>query len=234
MPNWSHGQAGIAGALAAAGVALDRPDLVEAARLARSTCSPSATPATAGCGFDHRIPGQEGLDTLHLLLVPRAGRHVAAVRRAGPRRRARGRWPHAVRLGAGVPALAPRLRHPRAPLPRLLGQRRALLRYGGRRRRGAQRLAAARVRRGPRLRDHPRRRDRRPGVRRRRPCLLALRRAPQRRPAPPTRRRAGCRGRPGSRRTSSASPASSSRAATPPRSRGWTPGGRCLHRQSVG
>ena len=51
---------------------------------------------------------------------------------------------------------------------------------------------------------------------RRRPRLLALRRAPQRRPAPPARRRAGCRARPASRRTSSASPGSSSRAATPP------------------
>jgi hypothetical protein len=32
MPNWSHGQAGIAGALALAGVAQDRPDWIEAAR----------------------------------------------------------------------------------------------------------------------------------------------------------------------------------------------------------
>ena len=157
MPNWSHGQAGIAGSLAAAGMALDRPDLVDAAAAsgaehlltlgrhqrrrppapsldprARTTSTPSPTPGATDrpappcCSPPSTAPG----------FPPSAGRH-------------------AVRLGAGLPALAARLGNPRAPLPRLLGQRRPLLRHGRRRRCRPQRLAAARPRRRPRLRDHP-------------------------------------------------------------------------------
>ncbi len=62
MPNWSHGQAGIAGALAVAGVALDRPDLVEVARLGAEHLLSIGDTSDGGLRFDHRIPGQEGLD----------------------------------------------------------------------------------------------------------------------------------------------------------------------------
>lgn len=55
MPNWSHGLAGIAAALALAGSALDRPDVVERAR----------------SGAEHlvglRVPGHPGLALPHLV-----------------------------------------------------------------------------------------------------------------------------------------------------------------------
>jgi lantibiotic modifying enzyme len=63
MPNWSHGQAGIAGTLAAAGLALDRPDLVEVARLGAEHLISLGDTSDGGLRLDHRIPGQEGLDT---------------------------------------------------------------------------------------------------------------------------------------------------------------------------
>lgn len=63
MPNWSHGLAGIAGALAAAGVALSRPDLVDAARLGADHLATLADTSDGGMRLPHVIPGQEGLDT---------------------------------------------------------------------------------------------------------------------------------------------------------------------------
>ncbi len=63
MPNWSHGQAGIAGTLAAAGVALSRPDLVEVARLGAEHLVSGGDTSDGGLRLDHRIPGQDGLDT---------------------------------------------------------------------------------------------------------------------------------------------------------------------------
>ncbi len=63
MPNWSHGQAGIAGSLAAAGIALDRPDLVELARRGAEDLLVLGDTSDGGLRFPHRIPGQEGLDT---------------------------------------------------------------------------------------------------------------------------------------------------------------------------
>jgi hypothetical protein len=52
MPNWSHGLAGIAGTLARAGLALDRRDLVDAARLGAEHLVTLATPASLeGGGF---------------------------------------------------------------------------------------------------------------------------------------------------------------------------------------
>jgi hypothetical protein len=63
MPNWSHGQAGVAGAVAAAGIALGRPDLVEAARLGAEHLLSLGDTADGGLRLAHRIPGQEGLDT---------------------------------------------------------------------------------------------------------------------------------------------------------------------------
>ena len=63
MPNWSHGLAGIAGSLAAAGSRLDRPDLVEAARLGAEHLVTLADTSDGGLRLPHVIPGQEGLDT---------------------------------------------------------------------------------------------------------------------------------------------------------------------------
>ena len=63
MPNWSHGQAGIAGTLAAAGVALGRPDLVEGATRGAEHLLSLGDTSDGGLRLQHRIPGQEGLDT---------------------------------------------------------------------------------------------------------------------------------------------------------------------------
>jgi hypothetical protein len=63
MPNWSHGQAGIAGTMAAAGLALGRPDLVEVARLGAEHLVSGGDTSDGGLRLDHRIPGQDGLDT---------------------------------------------------------------------------------------------------------------------------------------------------------------------------
>ncbi len=63
MPNWSHGLAGIAGTLAAAGMTLDRPELVEAARLGAEHLVSIADTGDGGMRVAHVIPGQEGLDT---------------------------------------------------------------------------------------------------------------------------------------------------------------------------
>jgi hypothetical protein len=59
MPNWSHGLAGVAGALARAGVALSRPDLVDAARLGAQHLVSLADPASladGGFAVPRRIP----------------------------------------------------------------------------------------------------------------------------------------------------------------------------------
>jgi hypothetical protein len=63
MPNWSHGLAGIAGSLAAAGVELGRPDLVDAGRLGAEHLLTLADTGDGGMRVPHVIPGQEGLDT---------------------------------------------------------------------------------------------------------------------------------------------------------------------------
>ena len=59
MPNWSHGLAGIAATLARAGVALDRPDLVDAARLGAGHLVTLAAPASlvdGGFAVPREIP----------------------------------------------------------------------------------------------------------------------------------------------------------------------------------
>jgi hypothetical protein len=59
MPNWSHGLAGVAGVLAQAGKALDRPDLVDAARLGAEhlvTLADPASLAAGGLAVPRRIP----------------------------------------------------------------------------------------------------------------------------------------------------------------------------------
>ncbi|MGO4258242.1 lanthionine synthetase LanC family protein [Marmoricola sp. RAF53] len=63
MPNWSHGLAGIAGSLAAAGVALHRPGLAEAARLGAEHLVTLGDTEDGGLRLPHVIPGQDGLDT---------------------------------------------------------------------------------------------------------------------------------------------------------------------------
>jgi hypothetical protein len=63
MPNWSHGLAGIAGSLAAAGVALGRPDLLHAARLGAEHLVTLADTGDDGMRVPHIIPDQQGLDT---------------------------------------------------------------------------------------------------------------------------------------------------------------------------
>ena len=63
MPNWSHGLAGIAGSLAAAGIVLERPDLTDAARLGAEHLVTIADTSDGGMRVAHVIPGQEDLDT---------------------------------------------------------------------------------------------------------------------------------------------------------------------------
>jgi hypothetical protein len=63
MPNWSHGQAGIAAALVAAGMVLDRADLVEAATSGTEYLLTLADTSDGGLRLPHRIPGLPDLDT---------------------------------------------------------------------------------------------------------------------------------------------------------------------------
>ena len=63
MPNWSHGLAGIAGSLAAAGLELGRPDLVDTARLGAEHLVTLADTSDGGMRLPHVIPDQEDLDT---------------------------------------------------------------------------------------------------------------------------------------------------------------------------
>jgi lantibiotic modifying enzyme len=63
MPNWSHGQAGISAALAVAGIALDRSDLVEAAASGAEYLLTQADNSDGGLRLPHRIPGLPDLDT---------------------------------------------------------------------------------------------------------------------------------------------------------------------------
>lgn len=63
MLNWSHGQAGIAAALAVAGLVLDRSDLVEAAASGAEYLLTQADNSDGGLRLPHRIPGLPDLDT---------------------------------------------------------------------------------------------------------------------------------------------------------------------------
>ncbi|WP_151083389.1 lanthionine synthetase LanC family protein [Nocardioides cynanchi] len=63
MPNWSHGQAGIAGAVAAAGIALDRPDLVALAVRGAEQLVATGDTSDGGFRLGHRIPSRDDLDT---------------------------------------------------------------------------------------------------------------------------------------------------------------------------
>lgn len=63
MPNWSHGLAGIAGSLAAAGIGLGRPDLVDAARLGAEHLVTLADTNDGGMRLPREIPARPGADT---------------------------------------------------------------------------------------------------------------------------------------------------------------------------
>jgi hypothetical protein len=63
MPNWSHGLAGIAGSLAVAGVVLDAPELVEAARLGAEHLVWLGDTTDGGLRLPHVMPGKADLDT---------------------------------------------------------------------------------------------------------------------------------------------------------------------------
>jgi lantibiotic modifying enzyme len=63
MPNWSHGLAGIAGSLAAAGAMLDRPELVDAARRGAEHLVTLADTSEGGMRVPHVIPGHEDIET---------------------------------------------------------------------------------------------------------------------------------------------------------------------------
>ena len=62
MPNWSHGLAGIAAALAVAGAQLDRPDLVDAARRGAEHLVTLGDNADGGFVVPHVIPPQDDMD----------------------------------------------------------------------------------------------------------------------------------------------------------------------------
>ena len=62
MPNWSHGQAGVCAALALAGVELDRPDLVEAARAGAEHLITLGDTREGGFVVPHFIPPVPGHD----------------------------------------------------------------------------------------------------------------------------------------------------------------------------
>jgi len=63
MPNWSHGQAGIAATLAAAGIVLDRADLVALAVSGTEYLLTLGDTSDGGLRFPHAIPGEADLDT---------------------------------------------------------------------------------------------------------------------------------------------------------------------------
>ncbi len=62
MPNWSHGIAGIAAALALAGADLGRPDLVDAARSGAEHLVTLGDPSDGGFVVPHFIPAVEDFD----------------------------------------------------------------------------------------------------------------------------------------------------------------------------
>ena len=126
LPNFSHGAAGIAYALASASGPLDRPDSLGVAlsagrRLVRLGRRPDGTLAVP-----RRIPpGGSAAPVSYGWCHGR--RHRPAVRAAQPAAAGRG----VVRAGRGGPPGRARERAARAALPGILGQRRAVLRDGG-------------------------------------------------------------------------------------------------------
>ena len=74
MPNWSHGLAGVAGTLAAASVALDRPDLAEVA-----TARVELRSIQRGTSEEHGLVSRNKDEVLIAVVV--GGAAVAAMRR---------------------------------------------------------------------------------------------------------------------------------------------------------
>ncbi len=63
MPNWSHGQAGIAASLAAAGITFERADLIALATSGAEQLLTVADFSDDGVRLPHRIPGRPDVDT---------------------------------------------------------------------------------------------------------------------------------------------------------------------------
>ena len=63
MPNWSHGQAGIVAALAAAGITLDRPDLLEVATRGAQNLLELGDTGDGGLRLPHYVPDRTNTDT---------------------------------------------------------------------------------------------------------------------------------------------------------------------------
>ena len=184
MPNFSHGVAGVAAALAVAGAELDRPDLTDAARsgaehlLSLGDASgegllvPRYLPSTINDEDEFTFTWCHGVSGTSLLF--------AALDHA---RGARGGGEVALGLASPLPAQRADLRAAGPAPSGLLGQRRALLRHGGCGRRVPRRVAARGRRGRSRVRGAPRghaggARDTR-GL----PRVLAVHRAPERRSA---------------------------------------------------
>jgi hypothetical protein len=144
-PNYSHGTAGVATALAIAGAALGRADFVAAA--VQGAQHLLAVGSLDQDGFTvppHPAVLHTGRRAGDLRLVPRASRHLAPVRRAGPGRGGRGRRAGGEVAAATMPGRRPRLRGATAAPAGFLGQRWPLLRHRGRGGRAAGRRAGLR------------------------------------------------------------------------------------------
>jgi Lanthionine synthetase C-like protein len=139
-PNFSHGTAGVASALAVAGTALGRADLIAAAaRGAEHLCPSGGWTSTAlSCRTAFRLPSRGG--ARHVQLVSRTSGDLAAVRRPLSVRCRRGRWPLHGLAAAALLRCDPRRGSAAAAAAGLLGQRRPVLRHRRRRRRPARRL----------------------------------------------------------------------------------------------
>lgn len=163
MPNWSHGLAGIAAALAVAGAELDRPDLVAAARSGAEHLVTLGDTSDGGFVVPHFIPSLEDFDEVTFTwchgpigtsLLFRALEQACVEDVAGE---------SPDRLAPPLPPERAELRSARSDPAGLLGQRWPVLRHGRCRRRLPRRVAARRDGRRSGLRAPAR------GRRRRRP-----------------------------------------------------------------
>ena len=120
-PNYSHGMAGIATALAIAGAALNRDDFIVAARHGAQHLLTVGSLADGGFIIPTpcRTPAVKW--NRSPTLVPRASGNVTAVCGTGARRRGHCRRARRHRAAATVPALGPGLRCSAAPAPGFLG-----------------------------------------------------------------------------------------------------------------
>ena len=143
MPNLSHGLAGIAMALAVAGTELDRPDLVAAARSGAEHLVSLGDASGEGFVVPRYVPAypdEPDLVSFGWCHGAAGTSLLFAALDAGGRRRGGGGG--AVVVAAALPAQRPHVRHPGSVAAGLLGQRRAVLRHRGSRRRPPRRLGA--------------------------------------------------------------------------------------------